>query len=67
MNHWRTDSALKEDVRALPVTCPSCRSSAIATTAKHPDANSYWRCGDCGEVWNQGRTRKESAPPRSWR
>jgi hypothetical protein len=64
MNHWRTDSTLKRGVRALPGTCPSCRSLAIATTAKQPDANSYWRCADRGEVWNQGRTFNESALPR---
>ena len=67
VNHWGNDVTLKDGVRALPVTCPSCRSSAISTTAKQPDANSYWRCGDCGDVWNQGRTREQTAPRRSWR
>jgi transposase-like protein len=40
---------------ALPSACPVCRSVSISTTAKTPDANSYWRCGKCGEVWNAAR------------
>ena len=39
----------------LPTTCPACRSKAISTTSKSPDASSYWRCGTCGEVWNVSR------------
>ena len=38
-----------------PSACPACRSSAISTTAKSPDATSYWRCDKCGEIWNAGR------------
>ncbi|HVH26765.1 MAG TPA: hypothetical protein VM818_08400 [Vicinamibacterales bacterium] len=38
-----------------PVTCPSCQSSSILTTAKKHDADSYWRCRNCGEVWNAAR------------
>jgi predicted Zn finger-like uncharacterized protein len=38
-----------------PVLCPACRSSEIVTTAKSPDADSYWRCTACGEVWNDSR------------
>lgn len=39
----------------IPSKCPGCQSSSISTTAKTPDANSYWRCGRCGEVWNVSR------------
>ena len=39
-----------------PVTCPACRSTSIVTTAKIPDADSYWRCTSCGEVWNASRS-----------
>lgn len=52
----------------LPTACPSCRSSSITTTAKNPDATSYWRCGSCGEIWNVSRrdvTTRNSARP--WR
>ena len=50
-----------------PVSCPACQSSSIVTTAKSPDANSYWRCTDCGRVWNVARsqTRRHGRP--GWR
>jgi len=38
-----------------PTVCPACRSSSIATSARNPDANAYWRCTTCGEVWNAAR------------
>ena len=52
---------------SVPSECPACRSSAISTTNRQPDANSYWRCGGCGEIWNAGRretVRRETNP---WR
>jgi predicted Zn finger-like uncharacterized protein len=39
----------------LPSRCPACQSVSIATTAKVPNASSYWRCENCGEVWNVAR------------
>lgn len=51
---------------SLPSVCPACQSTAISTTAKTPDANSYWRCGSCGEVWNASR-RQGSRGGRGWR
>ena len=39
----------------VPASCPTCRSALITTTAKKPDANSYWRCTGCGEIWNGSR------------
>ena len=38
-----------------PTVCPACESTKIATTARNPDQNTYWRCGSCGEVWNASR------------
>ncbi len=35
-----------------PTLCPACGSPAIATAAKKPDEESYWRCRTCGDVWN---------------
>ena len=47
--------------------CPACRSSSTTTTAKHPDAASYWRCRQCGEVWNVERRQHETrSRPRWW-
>jgi len=50
-----------------PATCPFCRSSSIVTKAKSPDADSYWRCMTCGEIWNGTRsvTSSHARPP--WR
>jgi predicted Zn finger-like uncharacterized protein len=38
-----------------PTTCPACQSPSIVTTENKPDASSYWRCENCGEVWNDSR------------
>ena len=51
----------------LPTACPSCQSPAIATTAKTPDANSYWRCAACGEIWNNARDGARRGRGTSWR
>lgn len=41
-----------------PSNCPSCRSTDVSTTSKVVNAESYWRCAACGEVWNAGRRRE---------
>ena len=50
-----------------PGTCPFCRSSSIVTKTKSPDADTYWRCLTCGEIWNGSRsvTRTQAVP--RWR
>ena len=58
---WGTPQPPANDAAALPTVCPACRSAAISTTAKAPDAASYWRCAGCGEIWNAGR-RDDHAP-----
>ena len=49
------DRSRQTDSATLPTECPACRSLAIATTARKPDEQSYWRCRGCGEVWNASR------------
>jgi predicted Zn finger-like uncharacterized protein len=44
------------DAHATPGRCPACQSSSIVTTAKKPDASSYWRCMNCGDVFNASRS-----------
>jgi predicted Zn finger-like uncharacterized protein len=56
-----------DTVTKVPSSCPACRSSAISTTSKSPDAESYWRCGACGEVWNVGRRRGIQRGANPWR
>ena len=48
------------DGAAPPVRCPACRSQDVKTTSKVVSAETYWRCGDCGEVWNVARHRAGS-------
>lgn len=50
-----------------PGSCPSCRSSDIVTTAKVPDASSYWRCKKCGDIWNSTRCDAPRGGGRTWR
>jgi transposase-like protein len=38
-----------------PKVCPVCRSRDLTTTGKKATATSYWRCLECGEVWNEAR------------
>ena len=35
-----------------PPACPKCYSKDTSSAAKRPTAQSYWRCMECGEVWN---------------
>ena len=47
-----------ESVRTTnPPVCPECKSPSVTTTIKNPDVDSYWRCEQCGEVWNISRRR----------
>jgi predicted Zn finger-like uncharacterized protein len=50
-----------------PAQCPACLSSSIVTTAKIPDADSYWRCTKCGDVWNAARSHAGRQAARRWR
>ncbi len=51
----------------VPTSCPACKSSSIVTTAKMPDRDSYWRCKDCGEVWNNSRSQRPRPAVGHWR
>ena len=66
----RNDFAVRPQSSAatsIPSACPVCQSSSIATSAKSPDANSYWRCATCGEVWNVARWHRAGSGPPAWR
>jgi ribosomal protein S27AE len=51
----------------IPSTCPACQSSVITTTAKSPDVNTYWCCGQCGEVRNASRREGRRSGVNPWR
>lgn len=53
-------------VTSAPGSCPFCQSSMIVTTSKSPDAESYWRCTNCGEVWNVSRAQADVYRGRRW-
>jgi transposase-like protein len=40
-----------------PTACPFCQSSKITTPNEKVDANTYWRCDACGQMWNVARQR----------
>jgi predicted Zn finger-like uncharacterized protein len=46
--------------------CPTCQSTAVVTTAKIPDSDSYWRCTACGDIWNPKRQTRPYTRP-AWR
>lgn len=48
----------------IPSACPTCRSAAITTTAKTPNADSYWRCDNCGDVWHGLRRQRHGVSVR---
>lgn len=48
--------------KARPATCPECGSKAVGTLAKQITAATYWRCHQCGAVWNA--TRNHGGLPR---
>ena len=55
------------EAASTPSMCPACQSSAITTTAKSPDVNTYWRCQKCGEVWNVSRRESRRYGGHTWR
>jgi predicted Zn finger-like uncharacterized protein len=70
---WRRSQEKGEDAKSasmnepnnpdepeVPSRCPACRSQDVKTTSKVASADAYWRCGDCGEVWNVARHRAGS-------
>jgi transcription elongation factor Elf1 len=47
--------ATSKSAAQKPATCPFCRSEAVSTTSKTISDTTYWRCGTCGQIWNQSR------------
>ena len=49
--------APKAEPTPTPTACPFCQSSKITTPNEKVDANTYWRCDACGQMWNVARQR----------
>jgi len=45
-------------------SCPDCGSRSLTSTSKTADANSYWRCLACGQIWCPAR--QSSTTARRW-
>jgi hypothetical protein len=37
------------------------------TKEKTPDADTYWRCTNCGDIWNASRTVTDRHNANRWR
>jgi transposase-like protein len=44
-----------EPVVETVTACPFCRSGKVTQSGKTPTTSTYWRCLDCGEIWNPAR------------
>lgn len=44
-------------VSMAPTECPFCKSVTISATGQKVTASIYWRCENCGQIWNPGRQR----------
>ena len=47
-------------IRSAPHTpevpsCPFCGSTHVVSVGRAIDADKYWRCQGCGDIWNAGR------------
>jgi len=42
-------------VTSPPAACPFCRSEKISTASKAVSDATYWRCEQCGQIWNPSR------------
>ena len=59
------EQAKAEEAADQPQRCPSCAAATIVATSKVINANSYWRCDGCGEIWSPAR--RLTSVPRGWR
>jgi hypothetical protein len=52
-----------------PTSCPFCRATTLRSPGEKFDANAYWRCEACGEMWNAARLQTSSRHnhDRRWR
>jgi len=42
-----------------PAHCPECGSKKFGTLAAIVTRDTYWRCQQCGTVWNEIRYRQQ--------
>jgi len=50
----------RDDEGAMkPAHCPECGSKKFGTLAAIVTRDTYWRCQQCGTVWNEIRYRQQ--------
>jgi len=57
----RRDNSVSQpdDGTLRPANCPECGSKKLGTLAAIITSNTYWRCHECGTVWNALRYRQQ--------
>ena len=45
----------KPSIAPAPKSCPVCRSAHVSTSNKAQRSDAYWRCDQCGHIWNPAR------------
>jgi uncharacterized Zn finger protein len=48
-----------DDAAVKPAQCPECGSKKFGTLAATITRDTYWRCHQCGTVWNEIRYRQQ--------
>jgi transposase-like protein len=54
-NHVPTSSRREPAAVSTAPRCPACGRASAVSKDKVPDANSYWRCTSCQEIWSPER------------
>ena len=49
----------QDDGDLKPAKCPECGSKKFGTLAAIVTRDTYWRCHECGTVWNELRYRQQ--------
>jgi uncharacterized Zn finger protein len=58
-------SGTRDDGAAVkPAQCPECGSKKLGTLAATITRDTYWRCHECGTVWNE--IRRQQQRQRRW-
>ena len=56
---WETSASRPDDGALKPAKCPECGSTKLGTLATIITSDTYWRCHQCGTVWNALRYRQQ--------
>jgi uncharacterized Zn finger protein len=54
-----TEGSRGDDGALKPAHCPECGSKKFGTLAAVITQDTYWRCHQCGTVWNEIRYRQQ--------